>query len=429
MKWSFKHIIAISWLLFLAGFAILTFKDTRWRGRLMGDVEYQDQIPKWDTENWLEGTFQDSLQDYLESNYGLRNYFIRARNQAYFSLFNEPKSKGVIIGKNGVLYEKNYLDEYVGINYAGKDYFDQHAFKLKCLQDTLKQLGKDLIIVVAPGKASMFPKDIPKPWSEIKGNERDYTSFVNSCKSKNVRLLDASNWFRSINHKSKYPLYSKTGIHWTVYGGYIFMDSLIQFINENDRNITKMTLDSMLISDAKYPDNDIESGMNILKKLEKEQFAYPYYSVPKSSESSIVLVGDSYLGVLYDRFYFHELFKNHYYYFYNHSCMTNVKGVDKVLGYQDRIKHIEQVDIILLLETECHSERAYFGYVDYLYRYYFERKAWDKQWKALEEKMNMIRSIPEWNNQILEKSKSSDISYEKLLELDAQFMLESDKKK
>lgn len=429
MKWNFKHIIAITWILFLSSFAVLVLKDTRWRGRLMGDINYQDQLPTWQKENWLYGTFQDSLQDYLESNYGFRNYFIRSRNQIYYSFFNEPKSQGVIVGKNGVLYEKNYLDEYVGINFAGDTYFQDHAFKLKSVQDTLKKLGKDLVIVIAPGKASMYPNDFPEPWSTTKSSVRDYSSFVSACNKNQVQFFDASSWFHSLKKSAEYPLYSKTGIHWTVYGGYLFMDSLIRQLNGLGHNLSLFTLDSLSISNAKYPDNDIEAGMNLLSELEHEKFAYPSYHVKQKSESSIVLVGDSYLGVLYDRFYFHNLFKNHYYYFYNHDCMTNVEGTDRVLGYRDRIEQLAKVDVILLLETECHAERAYFGYVDYLYNYYFERNEWDKQWKELEDKMNMIKGIPEWNNQIIEKSKSSDLSYEKLLELDALYMIESNKKK
>lgn len=109
--------------------------------------------------------------------------------------------------------------------------------------------------------------------------------------------------------------------------------------------------------------------------------------------------------------------------------MSNVSGVDRVLGYKDRIEQLQEVDVILLLETECHVERAYFGYVDYLYNYYFKREEWDIEWKKIEDTKNMIRNIPEWNAAVLEKSKHSDLSYEKLLELDALFMLESEKNK
>jgi hypothetical protein len=148
------------------------------------------------------------------------------------------------------LYERNYLEEYLGINFKGRDGILKEIQRAKYVQDTLKKKGIDFIIVFAPGKASYFPDDFPAPYSRMKKNISNYECYTRTCKSLGVNFLDLNSYFVSLKPTSKYPLMSAPGVHWTYYGMTVAMDTLIRTF-EIMRNID---MPEMLTTKIDLPD-------------------------------------------------------------------------------------------------------------------------------------------------------------------------------
>ena len=88
----------------------------------------------------------------------MRNIFVRINNQIDYSLFNIPNSEGIVIGKEGYLFEKDYIRTCLGKDFLGKSVIDKKLLRTKFIQEFLKTKNIDLIIVFEPGKASFFPQ-------------------------------------------------------------------------------------------------------------------------------------------------------------------------------------------------------------------------------------------------------------------------------
>ena len=60
-------------------------------------------------ETWFNSDYQESTTKYLNTNFGFRPEFICLNNQRHYTLFYTAKAKGVVLGKESYLYEKNYI--------------------------------------------------------------------------------------------------------------------------------------------------------------------------------------------------------------------------------------------------------------------------------------------------------------------------------
>ncbi len=87
--------------------------------------------PKFSKQNWFNGNYQKTQDEYIKQNVGYKRFFVRFYNQFYYSFFNEAKANSVIIGKQNYLYETPYIDAYLGKSYVGKNAIRSKVEKLK----------------------------------------------------------------------------------------------------------------------------------------------------------------------------------------------------------------------------------------------------------------------------------------------------------
>ncbi len=91
------------------------------------------QKPKWFFHNFLESSYQDSLNTYLEHHIGYRPHLVRLNNQLQYSLFDTVNAQGgVIIGKEGYLFELNYIKAMYGLDYVGDERVASDIEKNSC---------------------------------------------------------------------------------------------------------------------------------------------------------------------------------------------------------------------------------------------------------------------------------------------------------
>jgi hypothetical protein len=81
-------------------------------------------------------------------------------------------------------------------------------------------LGKQVLVILAPGKASYFPEFIPDEMATITKLNTNYEGYKAELKESTVPFIDAHQWFRNMKDTSRYPLFPKCGIHWSKYGEY-----------------------------------------------------------------------------------------------------------------------------------------------------------------------------------------------------------------
>jgi len=76
--------------------------------------------PYFSWSSWMDGTYQMQFDRYIEDHIGFRPFFVRLSNQIDFSLFNKANAEGIVLGKNKMVYEYDYIREMVGEDFIGQ---------------------------------------------------------------------------------------------------------------------------------------------------------------------------------------------------------------------------------------------------------------------------------------------------------------------
>ena len=92
---------------------------------------------------------------------------IRLKNQVDYSLFNYTQSGGVVIGEERCLFLKSYINNYCGIEFQGVRRIDFEVKRLALVGQELKKKNVDLVLILAPGKATLNQELIPSRYHKL----------------------------------------------------------------------------------------------------------------------------------------------------------------------------------------------------------------------------------------------------------------------
>ena len=331
--------------------------------------------PYFTKESWLDGSYQKKQQDYLNENFGFRNVFVRLNNELNFRLYNEINAKNVILGKDDYLFEENYILTYKGKDFIGSQQIEEKVNKLAKLKDTLNAKGIDIMVLLAPGKGSYYPEFIPDKYQPTVRSISNYEVYRRKLKEAKINLLDAQQWFRDMKKLSPYPLFPKTGIHWSAYGEFLVVDSLMSYIStlSNSYHMPRYIIDEIEVtSEMKKRDNDIEKGMNLLFDISNVDMAYPKYHLKSDSLTKsprVLSVSDSFYWGIYNMGVARDVFNEGQFWFYNHQIFQEGQPTRSVQEI-DVLKEVEKHDLILLIATDATLYKFAFGFIDQLYELY-----------------------------------------------------------
>ena len=334
-------------------------------------VEKPDFI--WD--KWFSGEFQSKYDQYLEENIGFRNLFVRLHNQIDYSLFRKANAEGVVVGKNDYLFEEDYIYEYLGDFFIGKEAIDKKLERVKFLQDTLKKGNIELIIVVEPGKASFYPEYIPEKYDVSKKSLSNYEYYVQRSNELGINILDLNKYFKLMKDTSRYPLYPKSGIHWSVYGMTCAVDTLIKYIeNIHEIDVPDIYCDSIDLTDSmRLTDYDLGNTMNLLWKIPQPQMAYPnlrFENNPEKTKPAVLAIGDSYYLSILAYGIPKNIFSNEPFWYYNKNIYPESYTKSKIVDEINLKEEIEKQDVILLMITERFFHCFIWGFVENAYKIY-----------------------------------------------------------
>ena len=377
------------------------------------------------SNNWFSNVFQENEELFLKDNFGFRNFFVRLNNQVCFSFFKKVNAKDVIIGKDNYLYEESYINAYVGNDFLGKDSLDHIINRVKFINDTLEKLNKKLIIAFAPSKASFFSEYIPDKYYPIKSNT-NYKYFSDNMKTINLNIIDFNKWFLANKEKSKYPLYPKLGIHWSMYSSVFVTDSILKYIaNKIEKPISKIVTKSISVSDAKDGDLDIAKGLNLLYDIPSYQMAYPFITldcINGDDKPSLLTVGDSYYWSI-TAFGIGNCFKNENFWYYNNqvypeSYTSSLSANSLNIGEQ-----VSSHDVFLILLTEPTLKRFGWGFFERLEKHFkgfnSEKSNSKERIKKINDFIGYIKTQPQWLNDAKIRSQKNNIPLDSVIYLDA----------
>ena len=383
--------------------------------------------PTFSWTDWWSGSFQENQEKYAKDNIGTRADLVRLNNQIDYSLFSKINAKNVVVGKEGYLFESGYIDGYFGTNFLGKKLIEFKVNKIKKIQDTLAQLNKTLIVILAPGKASHLPEYLPKEYDGVKKQLTNYTYFKTQFEEKGINHIDMNRWFLDMKDHSL-PLYSKTGVHWSSYGDFVVADSLIRYLE----NIRQVDLPELVGHKTVWHhppikrDRDIEDGMNLIWMLESDSMPDVEHEFIVETPSPIkgMVISDSYYWGLHYMGFTDKILNGGHFWFYNNEIYPNLGGHNRVKNLNLE-EEVMKKDVIILITTEISHPHFCWGFIEKFYSILFpEDKQANERREKIELKIEEIIKHETWMEEIKAKAKVRNISLDSMLYLDAEYLLE-----
>ncbi len=437
---------------------------------LSGDVIVAKDI-NLSTRDWFSGVYSQSKEKYLNDNFGFRNFFVRLNDQLHYSLFKKVFAKDVVAGKDRFLYELKYLQAYAGMDYVGDEEIRNRFNKLKFIQDTLEKKGIHFALLFAPSKATFYPEYIPSPYDAF-SKKTNYLKYIETAKNTGIHFFDFNKLFVQLKPSMKYPLYPKTGTHWSIYGLYIAFDSLSRYMERvSGKKLSKFDYSNLQISDTlRWPDGDIESGMNTLFDLPHFKMAYPItkWDTANYYKPRVLTVSDSYWMAMYFQDLPKYSFSESEFWYYNklsYSYNTERKISDlypqeimyflnlpkqsvlkpdlwycnkELYTYEvktgnptdsDLKESLEKNDFVFIMSTEATLKDIGWGFIDDVYFMYkngvegyeIMKKKRKKNSEITQIKLT-IKNNGEWFHEIEHQAKDKGISIDSSLQLNAEYV-------
>jgi hypothetical protein len=370
--------------LFILAMMLLPLVQTQFHfiesGGLFGDFSNAENI-NFSWKGWWDGSYQKGKTDYINDQFGFRPDFLRINNQIDYWLFRKLHSNSVVMGKNNCLYQTDYIKAYCGKDYIGADSIRKQLARLKALQDTLERLGKTIIVVHTPCKASFYPDNFPEEMECKENGISNFQTFKHIGDSLHINQIDFNSWYAAQRYKSKALLYSKQGIHWTVYGSLLVADSLTSYI-EHKRNITLPHITWSKIEHthkAKFTDADIAQALNLIFPVTTETFSYPdvhYTNQPTNLKT--IYSGDSFVWTLISDGWMEHTNKDWQFWYYFHEIKNQKAMAGEAPTYNipdyDWKSAMTNTDCIILLYTAHNLCQFGNGFIEQAYNYYYPNK-------------------------------------------------------
>jgi len=307
-------------------------------------------------ETWLSGVYQERTQGYLNENFGFRNYLVRLNSQIDFSVYGSHKLLDVFKGKKDYMFNSSFFNSYSGRSYRGNKYADSVFKTIQHLNNWLVARNKKLLVCFAPCKESFYTEYLPDSCLPYIKQENYYNYYKRKLKETNIPFLDYNTYFLNLKKKAPYPLFAEGAVHWTVYGTYIALDTLLKRVSaEINRKTYLIKLSSYEVTDtARFTDDDIFRTMNLLKPIDSRKLAYPKVEYINGKDDcykpKVLIVGDSYYSCLNETWVPVSVFSKESYYLYYYVLAKPYDGNKKDIYIKDMNvkKELDNTDLVIL---------------------------------------------------------------------------------
>ncbi len=324
----------------------------------------------------MSAEYQDSLSNYLDNTTVFRPPLIRLFNESRFRLFNKSTAQSVVIGKNNQLFQIDYVREYTGDYFVGEELIRQRCNRIRYLQDTLSHLGVELLLVMAPGKATYMPENLPDRFRQKTAKNTNYQCFKKTCIEMGINTLDLQSYFLEMKDTASWPLYPSYGVHWSDYGMYLALDTFTNLATQlTTKKIPALTLSGIDITNTpRGEDYDTGDIMNLMFTLKEVELAYPQFNNADTTkpELDVLFVGDSYIFHWLKYKLGEYLFKNYNFWYYNVMVYPEYY-TQELYNYNLNIKEeILKRDLIVLECAETFMYTAFWNFEDMAYKLFFD---------------------------------------------------------
>ncbi|MEZ4722020.1 MAG: hypothetical protein R2813_09115 [Flavobacteriales bacterium] len=293
-------------------------------------------------------TFQRSANRVVTKTFGFREAMIRLHNQLMYSMFDEC-GPFVLKGKDDYLFEGTYIPAVCGENYLGVDRLNHVADSLQFLDQLLNDHGKKFLFIIAPNKLRYHQNKLDL---ECDGVFTNYSEMRQLIHERGIEMVDFISEFQGLDHK--YPLFSKSGSHWSLYGASLAAQRIQEKLD--DLGVSEGMLVMTELKVDEYPrktDKDLHGLLNIVTRPGKEELAYPRLVFEGKRQAKALIVGDSYYTMFVYLGIVNEMFApDSKMLYYNKSVMTTDVNNRGELTEQMRMNALNDAEVVILLSNE-----------------------------------------------------------------------------
>lgn len=386
----------------------------------LNGVLIEQEFPRFSFHDWFSSKYQPQLNTYFVQHFGFRPFLTRLYNQIDFILFKKATAFQVVVGKNDYLFEKWFIDEYYGSKYFDIGKIDLNINRLSKLRNELKECKTELLVLLVPGKSYIYPEHIPSYLQKEK-KVSIYETYSREFQLSDIPYIDLNNWFMRMKDTVPFPLFPKTGTHWSGYGSGLIMDSIIKKVEQ----ICDIEMDHFFIDEYKLvsPDNDLEKLMNLFTSISNDSIVYPIIKIREgisTRKPNIIVIGDSFFWTL-GRLHFSRVFRDfQFWYYYKTVFNGNDESLEKVEEI-DIFSRIALADIVIIMQTTTALDDLGWGCIDGLDNA-LETANVSYEDLKIQQIIEEIKFSPEWLNQVNDKAIEKNISLDSMLYLDAKYL-------
>ena len=167
---------------------------------------------------------------------------LRSKNQFLYSDFGVAGSKGLVVGKDGQLFQSSYIREFCGRDIAPEpDKIKSWADSIREIQGRAEAIGKGFIYVITPSKAAQYPEYLPaKPACRalVNGQTNKLAAFRAVLDARAVRYVDTTSIVGSAKARFPIDLFPRGGTHWNMLGASVVLKEVIHSLYVAERNLT-----------------------------------------------------------------------------------------------------------------------------------------------------------------------------------------------
>lgn len=413
----FTTIIVILGLPLLIG--ILGRKDVV---KPLKGVTLAQSIPRFNILNWRSMEFQLGVTKYINQHFCFRPSLIRLYNQVEFSAFNQVSNKNIVKGKDNYLFERWFIDAYYGKNFVGDKTIERNIRKLVLIDSVLQSRGTELIVVLAPGKPSIYPEKIPDYLVEETTELTNYQSYSKKFRKSNMTVFDVNDWFMKMKPGFNRHLFTKGGTHWSEDGALLVLDSLLRLI-EHETGEARNKIQFTGLTKTQIPegsDNDILKISNLLFENLDTDYYYPdfQYETTHPKRGKLIAISDSFFWIFHVS-NLRNSFQNVDYWYYFNEVHSNSFEYPKKIEDINFAKELLEADVVLLMASTFPLSKLGWGFINQAYDLLL--KGIDKE-TAINQIIASIKSDPKWFASVKAKAANRNIELDSMLRLDAAYM-------
>ena len=321
---------------------------------------------------WFNGTWQINITAYVEENIGFRPFFIRIKNQLEYQLFNKTVD-WIIIGKEKYVHDEEYVKSYIGDDKIPFEQAKQKAYKLAYIQKQLLKKGTQLIVLLAPSRAKYLRQYIPDKYKIHSRLMSNYDQYSWLFKHYHIQTLDFSNWFELMRDTTSYPLYTRFGMHWSMYGATLAADSLLLYM----QGLQHRHWVDVELATPKATNKPQSVDVDLLQILNAyivptETFFYTKPTIKQVGYFPKVLcIGDSHFWTMLDSRIMSETFaEESKYLFYNHDQYNIDSALFKYIGNKEKtdvVSDLHSYQFVILIYSESLLKDFGSGFIESTY--------------------------------------------------------------